>query len=110
MSDPNLQRADGCSIFATLIVALLLVPAFYFIQKLFEADTAPSVTQDITDQRLKKIKVYLDETSQFNQQVRVVTRYTIYKWLRHRGLRDERIGGPRAYSIALGIAVLRPVS
>ena len=69
MSDPNLQRADGCSIFATLIVALLLVPAFYFIQKLFEADTAPSVTQHITDQRLKKIKVYLDETSQFNQQV-----------------------------------------
>ena len=69
MSDPNLQRADGCNIFATFIVALLLVPAFYFIQKLVEGDPAPSVTQDVTDQRLKKIKVYLDETSQFNRQV-----------------------------------------
>ena len=69
MCDPNLQRADGCNIFATFIVALLLVPAFYFIQKLVEGDPAPSVTQDVTDQRLKKIKVYLDETSQFNRQV-----------------------------------------
>ena len=69
MSDPNLPRADGCNIFATLIVALLLVPAFYFIQKLVEVDPAPSVTQNITDQRLKKIKAYSDETGQFNLQV-----------------------------------------
>ena len=41
----------------------------YFIQKLVEGDPAPSVTQDLTDQRLKKIKVYLDESGQFNQQV-----------------------------------------
>ena len=71
MSDPNLQRADGCNIFATLIVALLLLPAFYFIQKLFEGDPAPSATQEITNERLRKIDVYLDENTQYNQQIEV---------------------------------------
>ena len=71
MSDPNLQRADGCNIFATLIVALLLLPAFYFIQKLFEGDPAPSATQVITNERLRKIDVYLDENTQYNQQIEV---------------------------------------
>ena len=69
MSDPNLQRADGCNIFVTLIVALLLLPAFYFIQKLFEGDPAPSATQAITNERLRKIDVYLDENTQYNQQI-----------------------------------------
>jgi len=69
MSDPNLQRADGCSIFATLIVALILLPAFYFIQKAIDAEAPPVATQDVTDERINKIKAYEAESGEFSNTI-----------------------------------------
>jgi len=69
MSDPNLQRADGCSIFATLIVALILLPAFYFIQKAIEAEAPPVATKDVTDERIRKIKAYEAESGEFGNAI-----------------------------------------
>jgi len=69
MSDPNLQRADGCSIFATLIVALILLPAFYFIQKAINAEAPPVATQDITQERINKIKAYEAESVEFSNTI-----------------------------------------
>ena len=66
MSDPKLQRADGCSIFATLIVAAILISAFYFIQDFVEQDEPSPVSEDTTKQRLKKIELHRSEAKKFN--------------------------------------------
>ena len=66
MSDPKLQRADGCSIFATLIVAGILIFAFYFIQGIFEQDEPAPVSDEITKQRLEKIGLHHSEAEKFN--------------------------------------------
>ena len=66
MSDPKLQRADGCSIFATLIVAGILLFAFYFIQGIFEQDEPAPVSDEITKQRLEKIGLHHSEAEKFN--------------------------------------------
>ena len=69
MSDPKLQRADGCGIFMTLIVAVILISAFYFIQKALEPDVPKDVSSDINDQRLKKIKAYQGESDEFSSRI-----------------------------------------
>ena len=69
MSDPKLQRADGCGIFMTLIVAVILISAFYFIQKAFEPDEPEDVSRQTNDQRLEKIKAYQGESDQFSSRI-----------------------------------------
>ena len=69
MSDPKLQRADGCGIFMTLIVAAILISAFYFIQKAFEPDQPEDVSSETSDQRLKKIKAYQGESDEFSSRI-----------------------------------------
>ncbi len=69
MSDPKLQRADGCGILMTLIVAAILISAFYFFQKAFEPDLPEDISIDINDQRLKKIKVYQGEDDKFSSRI-----------------------------------------
>ena len=69
MSDPKLQRANGCGIFATLIVSAILISAFIFIQKIFEREPQPVATQEITDERLRKIEAYETEAEKFSAEV-----------------------------------------
>jgi hypothetical protein len=69
MSDPKLQRADGCSIFATLIITGIVVFAFYFIQGFFEQDKPAPVSEDTTKQRLQLIELHLSETEKFNSMI-----------------------------------------
>jgi hypothetical protein len=69
MSDAKLQRADGCSIFATLIIAVIVVFAFFFIQGIFEQDKPAPVSEDTTNQRLEKIELHLSETEKFKDMI-----------------------------------------
>lgn len=69
MSDPKLQRADGCSIFATLIVAAIIITAFFFIQEIFRQDEPLPVSEDTTKERLEKIELHRIESEKFNQMV-----------------------------------------
>ena len=65
MSDPKLQRADGCSIFATLIVACILISAFYFVQGIFQQDKPAPVSDEVNRQRLEKIGLHQSESEKF---------------------------------------------
>ena len=69
MSDPKLQRADGCSIFATLIVAAIIITAFFFIQEIFREDEPLPVSADTTKERLRNIELHRMESEKFNQMV-----------------------------------------
>ena len=78
MSETKLQRADGCSIFATLIIAGIVVFAFFFIQEIFEQDKPAPVSEDTTNQRLEKIELHLSETEKFNDMIESTHSDSIY--------------------------------
>jgi len=69
MSDPKLQRADGCSIFATLIVAGILISSFYFVQGLFQQDKPAPVSDETSKKRLEVIELHKTESGQFKGMV-----------------------------------------
>jgi hypothetical protein len=69
MSDPKLQRADGCSIFFTLILATIAILAFYFIPKFFTTEPPPPVSGDISNERLEKIDAHKLEAEKFENRI-----------------------------------------
>ena len=69
MSDPKLQRADGCSIFFTLILAVAVILAFYFIPKFFTTEQPPPVTEDLSKKRKEKIDAYKLEAANFENRI-----------------------------------------
>ena len=69
MSDPKLQRADGCSIFATLIVAVILISALYFVQGIFQQDKPAPVSDETNMNRLQVIELHKTESDQFKAMV-----------------------------------------
>ena len=69
MSDPKLQRADGCGIFATLIVAGILIFAFYFVQVIFQRDMPAPVLDETSKKRLEVIELHKTDSVQFKGMV-----------------------------------------
>jgi len=69
MSDPKLQRADGCSIFFTLILAMVVILAFYFMPKFFTTEPPPPVTEDLSKQRQGKIDAHKLEAEKFEDRI-----------------------------------------
>mgnify|MGYP001483292361 CR=1 FL=1 len=65
MSDPKLQRADGCSIFFTLILAMVIILSFYFIPKIFPSDPPRPISEEISKQRQQKIDANKREVEKF---------------------------------------------
>lgn len=68
MSDPKQQRADGCSIFFSLILAAVIISAFHFIPKIFTT-APPPVSEDLSKQRQQKIDAYKIESEKFEDAV-----------------------------------------
>lgn len=69
MSDPKLQRADGCSIFFTLILATVIILSFYFIPKIFPPDPTPPASEEISKQRQQKIDAHKLEAEKFENRI-----------------------------------------
>jgi len=69
MSDPKLQRADGCSVFMTLIITVILISAVLFTQWFFQPEEPSGVTDEVSEQRLKKIEAYKKESDKFSSTV-----------------------------------------
>ncbi len=66
MSNPSNQRADGCSVFFTFLVLVVLLSGFYIAQKFFEPDTPTPVEQAVDQGRSDKVESYLLEMSNFS--------------------------------------------
>jgi hypothetical protein len=49
MSDPKLQRADGCSVSISLIIGIILVSAYFLIQHFFDPVNNDNSSQMISD-------------------------------------------------------------
>ena len=69
MSDPKEQRADGCGIFLTIIIVVMVSLSFIFIQKFLQPDE-PSDTSLMTDeQRAAKIEEFHQSNEIYNQNI-----------------------------------------
>ena len=65
MSDPINQRADGCSVFFTLLILVVLLGLFYSAQKFFEPESPSSVTEAIDQARISKVNIHREASAQF---------------------------------------------
>ena len=66
MSNPKEQRADGCSIFFTLIAVLLLSGCFILIHQVLQPDNPGKTSLMIDETRALKISEYQKENSSYN--------------------------------------------
>ena len=69
MSSPQLQRADGCSVTFSLIVATILVFSFFFVRQCISFEEAAPVDQREQDERRKKVAAYRSEEGKFTASV-----------------------------------------
>ena len=69
MSDPTNQRADGCSVFFTLLILVVLLGLFYSAQKFFEPESPSPVTEAIDQARTSKVNTYREASAQFTSSV-----------------------------------------
>jgi len=65
MSNPDNQRADGCSIFFTFLVLALLLSGFYIAQKIFEPEAPVPVSNAIDQARSGKVAEYRKQHEDF---------------------------------------------
>ena len=65
MSDPTNQRADGCSVFFTLLILVVLLGLFYSAQKFFEPESPSPVTDAIDQARTSKVNTHREASAQF---------------------------------------------
>ena len=68
MSDPKEQRADGCSVFFSILLGLLFVCSFFIIQKFFNFSDETSEDM-ISSERKKKISSYSNDSKLFKSKV-----------------------------------------
>ena len=68
MSDPKEQRADGCSVFFSILLGLLFVCSFFIIQKFFAINDETSDDM-ISSDRKKKISSFSNDSELFKLKV-----------------------------------------
>lgn len=66
MSDPKEQRADGCSIFFTVISVILVSLAFVLIHEYLQPETPEGASLMTDKQRVSKISQYHEENNAYN--------------------------------------------
>lgn len=66
MSNPREQRADGCSIFFTLIIVTLLSCAFLWVHNILQPDKPNDITSMTDLDRAGKIQSFHKENAAYN--------------------------------------------
>jgi hypothetical protein len=69
MSDPELKKADGCDIFFSLIIVIVLLAGFFIFQAMSEPDDPLAVDHRTEQERIKKIAVHNAIDSEYNSQI-----------------------------------------
>ena len=69
MSDPKLQRADGCSVFFSLIIGIILVSAYFLFQMFFDEKNENVSKKRISDQRSVKIMEFKNDSTTFESKI-----------------------------------------
>ena len=69
MSDPKLQRADGCSVFFSLIIGIILISAYFLFQMFFDDKNMVASKEMISKQRSEKIMKFKKDSKAFEEKI-----------------------------------------
>ena len=69
MSNSTLQRADGCSVFFSLIVATILVFAFFILRQCLPSEELSPVDNRVINDRIKNVAAYRSEEGNFTEAI-----------------------------------------
>jgi hypothetical protein len=69
MSNSTLQRADGCSVFFSLIVATVLVFAFFILRQCLPSEELSPVDNRVINERIEKVAAYRSEEGNFTEAI-----------------------------------------
>ena len=69
MSNSTLQRADGCSVFFSLIVATVLVFAFFILRQCLPTEELAPVDNRVINERSRKVAAYRSEEGNFTESI-----------------------------------------
>jgi uncharacterized protein YpmS len=69
MSDPELKKADGCGIFFSLLIVIVLLASFFIFQALSEPEEPREVDHKTEQKRLKIIAGQTAIDSEYNAQL-----------------------------------------
>lgn len=69
MSDPKLQRADGFSVFFSLILGILFVSAYFLFQMFFDIEESTDINPVTTEIRRQKVENYEKNSVQFERSI-----------------------------------------
>jgi hypothetical protein len=69
MSDPKLQRADGCSVFFSLIIGIILISAYFLFQMFFDDKDMVASKEVILKQRSEKIMMFKKDSKTFEAKI-----------------------------------------
>lgn len=65
MSNPSNQRADGCSVFFSILLGLLFVGSYFLFQQFFDIEDDKKITDMISNERAVKISAFSNESAKF---------------------------------------------
>lgn len=69
MSDPKNQRADGCSVFFSILLGLLFVSSYFIFQMFFDIDDNKEDTSMLPNKRAEYISNFNNESENFISKV-----------------------------------------
>ena len=69
MSNSELNKSDGCDVFLSLLIVLVLLAGFFLFQSVMQPDEPADVDYQVEQTRLELIKKYEVENSAYPNQV-----------------------------------------
>tara|TARA_B100002019_G_C21010736_1_gene469882 strand:- start:136 stop:435 length:300 start_codon:yes stop_codon:yes gene_type:complete len=69
MSDPIKQRADGCSVFFSLILGVVFVSAYFIFENFAQDDTKTRADSMISNERSEKVSKYNLESDLYMKKI-----------------------------------------
>ncbi len=69
MSNSELNKSDGCDVFLSLLIVLVLLAGFFLFQSVMQPDEPADVDYQVEQTRLELIKKYEVENSAYTNQV-----------------------------------------
>ena len=69
MSNPELKKADGCDVFFSLIIVIVLLAGFFIFQTLSEPEEPREVDYKTEQERLEKIAKHTANNSDYNSRI-----------------------------------------
>ena len=69
MSDPKLQRADGCSVFFSLIIGIILISAYFLFQMYLDDENNVESREMILNQRSKNIMKFKNDSKSYESKI-----------------------------------------